>query len=240
MNIIINGVSGRMGGILAGLITAPDSGHVLLAGADGHTPLPDAAPGADCVIDFSSPAATEAVTSWCAARHIPLVVATTGQTPADMALLHRAAEAIPLFYSANMSLGVAVLASLARQAAAMFPQADIEIVERHHNRKVDVPSGTALLLASAITEARPEAEPVIGRRENGRRRPQEIGIHSLRYGNEVGTHEIIISDGSETLTLKHEAEDRALFARGALAAAGYLVRQTAPGLYTMAGLVANS
>ena len=144
---------------------------------------------------------------------------------------------IDAFLSANMSIGVALLADLAKKAAAVFPDADIEIIERHHNQKVDVPSGTALLLARRIQEVRPEAELVVGRHENGKRTPTEIGIHSLRYGSEVGTHEIILSNGSETVTLKHEAESRVLFARGAVAAAEFIVGK-APGLYDMRDIIA--
>lgn len=241
MNIIVHGCTGRMGTILTELIQAPESGHTLAAGiapsAGQYTALETYKGKADCVIDFSSHTATAALTAWCVWHEIPLVIATTGQTEEEKSLIHAAGKQIPLFFAANMSIGVAVLSSLARQAAAMFPAADIEIIERHHNQKQDIPSGTALLLASSLRQARPEAELVIGRHENGKRVKNEIGIHSLRYGNEVGTHEIIISDGSETITLKHEAENRSLFARGALAAAAFLQGKE-PGLYTMTDLVA--
>ena len=153
-------------------------------------------------------------------------------TDQERAAIEEAAREIPIFFSYNMSLGIALLARLAKETAKWFPDADIEIVEAHHNRKLDVPSGTALLLADAIREVRPEAEYVIGRHENGRRKPQDIGIHSLRLGNEVGTHEILVTTGTQTITLKHEAKDRSLFAEGALAAAEFLAGKPA-GLYTM-------
>ena len=152
------------------------------------------------------------------------------------AAIRAAAEHIPVFFSANMSLGVAVLADLVRRAAALFPDADIEIVEIHHNRKVDVPSGTALMLGRAVQDARPEAKLLVGRHENGKRTREEVGIHSLRLGSEVGTHEVLISTDTETISLKHQAHDRALFADGALAAAAFL-RGKAPGLYTMRDLI---
>ncbi len=243
MDIILNGANGRMGRILAAMIEAED-GMRLAARVDQN-----AAPGSGCLpslfdydgpadvlIDFSNHAATAAVMDYCAARRLPAVVATTGQTEAELALIRGAAETIPVFLSANMSIGVALLAELAKKAASVFPGADIEIVERHHNQKLDVPSGTALLLARRIKEARPEAEFVVGRHENGKRAPQEIGIHSLRYGGEVGTHEIIIAAGGETITLKHEAENRSLFARGALAAAEFLAGRE-PGLYDMRSII---
>ena len=176
------------------------------------------------------------MTEYCVKRNLPVIVATTGQTPEELAMIDAAAKAVPVFLSANMSLGVALLADLAKKAAAVFPDADIEIIEKHHNQKLDVPSGTALLLARRIREARPGAEFVIGRHENGKRTKAEIGIHSLRLGNEVGTHEIIIATGSETITLKHEAENRSLFAQGALAAAAFIVGR-APGMYDMRSII---
>ena len=244
MNIIVNGASGRMGRILTETIQAGGE-HTVAARVSPSLPL-DSAAGtypslgqydgpADVVIDFSNHAATGDIVRYCAERRLPLVVATTAQTEDELALLRQAAENIPLFLSANMSIGVALLADLARKAAAVFPEADIEIIERHHNQKLDVPSGTALLLARRMQEVRPEAEILVGRHENGKR-GREIGIHSLRYGGEVGTHEIILSTGSETVTLKHEAENRSLFAQGAIAAAAFL-QGRAPGLYDMRDIV---
>ena len=245
MNIIINGANGRMGRMLAD--TAAQSGEYSIAARVSPSFYTDSAQGtypslrqydgpADVVIDFSNHSGTAELMEYCVSRNLPAVVATTAHTEEELALIRQAAEKIPVFLSANMSIGVATLAELAKKAAAMFPRADIEIIERHHNQKLDVPSGTALLLARRIQEARPEAEILVGRHENGKR-GGEIGVHSLRYGSEVGTHEIVISDGMETLTLKHEAENRALFAQGALAAAAFL-QGRAPGLYDMRDIVA--
>ncbi len=246
MDIIITGANGRMGRMLAQVIedggthrvAARVSPSYYTDSAEGTYPYPEqCAEPADVVIDFSNHAGTAALMDWCAARKLPAVIATTAHTEEELAAIRKAAESIPVFLSANMSVGVALLADLAKKAAAVFPDADIEIIERHHNQKLDVPSGTALLLARRIREARPDAELVIGRHENGKRRPNEIGVHSLRYGSEVGTHEILLSNGSETVTLKHEAESRTLFARGALAAAEFLVGKT-PGLYDMRDILA--
>ena len=135
-----------------------------------------------------------------------------------------------------MSIGVALLAELAKKAASVFPTANIEIVEKHHNQKLDVPSGTALMLAKAVQDARPDSNLLVGRHENGKRTKQEIGIHSLRMGNTVGIHEVIINTGTQVITLKHEAQDRSLFAEGALAAAAFLTEQT-PGVYNMDDIV---
>ena len=164
------------------------------------------------------------------------MVATTGHTPEELSAIRDAAKQIPVFHSGNMSLGIALLAQLVRQATAVFPDADVEIVESHHNQKLDVPSGTALMLARAVQDARPEAQMLVGRHENGKRTKEEIGIHSIRMGNTVGIHEVIINTGTQVITLKHEAQDRALFAEGALAAAEFLISQ-APGLYNMDNIV---
>ena len=242
MNIIINGANGRMGRILAETIEQVEAHRVAArvdwsyAAGDGYSALAQYEDGADAVIDFSNHAATAQVLEYCRERNLPVVIATTGQTEAELALIQDAAKHIPVFLSANMSIGVALLAQLAKKTASVFPEADIEIIERHHNQKLDVPSGTALLLARRIQEARPQAKLVVGRHENGKRAPEEIGIHSLRYGGEVGTHEIIVAAGGETITLKHEAENRSLFARGALAAAEFLAEQ-APGMYDMRSII---
>ena len=241
MNIILNGAKGRMGRIVDAAAAA--GGHSVVArvdfgyaGGEGLRTLDEYQGPADVVIDFSNHAATAQVVDYCTKRGLPVVVATTGQTEEELALIDGAAKTVPVFLSANMSLGVALLADLAKKAAAVFPDADIEIIEKHHNQKLDVPSGTALLLARRIKEVRPAAEFVIGRHENGKRTKAEIGIHSLRLGNEVGVHEIIIATGSETITLKHEAENRSLFAQGALAAAAFIAGK-APGMYDMRSII---
>ena len=241
MNIIINGSKGRMGKMLDEAIALGDA-HDVVARVDfnngeGELTALDQYDGpADVVIDFSNHAATEQVCAYCVKRGLPVVIATTGQTGEELELIRAAAKAVPVFLSANMSIGVALVAELAKRAAAAFPEADIEIIERHHNQKLDVPSGTALLLAHRIQEVRPQAKLVVGRHEYGKRQKDEIGIHSLRYGNEVGVHEIVIANGSETVTLRHDAENRGLFAQGAIAAARFLIGREA-GLYDMRSIV---
>ena len=147
-----------------------------------------------------------------------------------------AAEKIPLFFAANYSLGIALLIELAKKTAAAMPEAEIEIIEKHHDRKLDAPSGTALALAKAIQEVRPAAAINCGRSGQGKRTPDEIGIHAIRMGNIVGEHEVMIGTPNQTITLKHEAHDRALFAEGALAAAEFLCGKSA-GLYDMQSLI---
>ena len=246
MDIIIFGANGRMGRIVAqeaeaGFQNARVAARVSRSAAADkeagvYTTLAQFDGHADCVVDFSNHTATAELMAYCTARSLPVVVATTGHTEQELAIIREAAEKIPVFLSANMSVGVALLADLAKRAAAVFPEAEIEIIERHHDQKLDVPSGTALLLARRMQEARSDAPLVIGRHENGKRTKTEIGIHSLRYGNEVGTHEIVIATGSETVTLVHKAENRSLFAQGALTAAAFLCGR-APGLYDMRDIV---
>ncbi len=187
---------------------------------------------ADCIIDFSNHLATKDITDYAANKNLPLVVATTGQTQEELDMIKNSANSIPVFYSQNMSFGVAIVSCLAKIAAKALPDADIEIIEKHHNQKLDVPSGTAILLADSIKSVREESTYNIGRHENGKRTKNEIGIHSIRMGNEVGTHEIIFAMGSQVVTIKHEAENRSLFAEGAITAAEFLINQD-KGYYNM-------
>ena len=236
---IIHGAGGRMGKELLRLI-ADSSDFTLVAavdkfGGDGvqYTNLNGFEGEADVIIDFSNHVLTKEVCDYATDRSIPVVIATTGQDADERAIMAQCAEKVPVFHSANMSLGIAVLASLAKKAAEMFPDADIEIIEKHHNRKLDAPSGTALLLANELKEVRTDAEFKLGRAGNAKREKNEIGISAVRAGNIVGDHEIIICTDSQTLTLKHEAHDRALFAEGALSAAKYLVQQKTAAMYDM-------
>lgn len=245
MKIILNGACGRMGRAVRAMVTEGRQGSSLAAAVDAFskedsvlTALSLFDGEADCIIDFSNHAATRELCAYAAERSLPLVIATTGQTDEERAVIAETAKQVPIFLSGNMSLGIAVLTQLARTAAKMFPDADIEIVESHHNQKLDVPSGTALMLARAVQEARPESTLLVGRHEDGKRTRQEIGIHSLRMGNTVGIHEVIINTGTQLLTLKHEAQDRSLFAEGALSAAAFLIGKQ-PGLYNMDDLVAQ-
>ena len=164
------------------------------------------------------------------------VIGTTGHTEEEKALIFAAAKEIPVFYSGNMSLGIAVLCRLAKDAARYFPDADIEIVEAHHNRKVDAPSGTALMLLGAIKEVRPNAWANCGRSGEGKRTKEEIGISALRMGSVVGMHEVILHTGTQQLTLRHEAVTRAMLADGAVDAARFLLGKPA-GLYNMESIL---
>ena len=187
---------------------------------------------ADCIVDFSNHLCTKDLLQFAVGAKLPLVIATTGHTEEELALIKEATKEIPIFHSANMSVGVALLVKLAKTAAAAMPDADIEIIEKHHNRKVDAPSGTAMMLYREIAAVRDNAPAKLGRSGIDKRNPGEIGIHAVRMGNIVGEHEVIIGTATQSITLKHEAYDRALFAEGAIVAAGF-VKDQKPGLYDM-------
>ena len=187
---------------------------------------------ADVIIDFSFHTLVKSVLDYAVKSETPVLIATTALDDEDKKAVARASQKIPVFLAANMSVGVALLADFAKRAAAMFPDADIEIVEAHHNRKVDAPSGTAVMLANSIKEVRPNAEYVYGRGGEAKRNKNEIGIHALRMANIVGEHEVYITTDSQQLVLRHNAYDRSLFADGAVKAARFLVNQ-GKGLYTM-------
>lgn len=247
MNILINGIAGRMGREVARLCLEGCRGAALVGGVDpcggieGVTVWHDLSlvpeeTEISCLVDFSHHTCTHALLAFAVARCIPLVVATTGHTEEELAAIRMASAKIPIFFSANMSYGVALLVELAVQAAAAMPEADIEIIEKHHNRKLDAPSGTALMLAEELCRVREGAYPHPGRNGKAKRTREEIGIHAVRLGNVVGEHEVILATASQTITLKHEAHSRALFAEGALAAAAY-VAECPPGLYDMKSLI---
>lgn len=245
MKIIISGIGGRMGAEVAKLALDGFRGATLAAGVDMkdadfdckvYHSFEDIDENADCVIDFSHHSATKALLGYCVSSRTPVVVATTGQTEEELAMIDEAAKYIPVFRSANMSLGVALLVELAKTAVKTMPDADIEIIEKHHNRKLDAPSGTALLIADAIKTVRQSAKYVFGRGGNCPRCKDDIGIHAVRMGNIVGEHEVIVGTDSQTITLRHEAHTRALFAEGALCAAQFIAGKSA-GLYNMQDMI---
>ena len=243
MRIIISGICGRMGSELAALCEKGYLGMSLAAGVDfkadesvahHHTSFDGVTEKADCIVDFSHHLATNALCAFAIKENLPLVIATTGQTEDELNVIHETAKSIPVFMSANMSVGVALLVELAKQAAKAFPEADIEIIEKHHNRKLDAPSGTALMIYNAINSVRDGAFSVFGRHgQQAKRMPGEIGIHAVRLGNLPGEHEVIIATDTQSITLRHETYSRSLLAEGAATAAAFLVTQGAAGMYGM-------
>jgi 4-hydroxy-tetrahydrodipicolinate reductase len=241
MRAILCGANGAMGKLIDGILGDAVVGRVSIDGENGvpKTFQELGNVGGDMLIDFSHHTAIADELRYAENNGCAAVIGTTGHTEEEKALIFDAAKRIPVFYSGNMSLGIAVLCRLAKQAASFFPDADIEIVETHHIRKVDAPSGTALMLFNAIKEVRPEATAHCGRAGEGKRTKEEIGIHSLRMGGVVGVHEVHICTPSQTLTLRHQAETRGMLADGAVDAARFMVGKK-PGLYNMENLLAEA
>ena len=195
---------------------------------------------ADAVIDFSNPAALDGLLELCIARRLPIVLATTGYSEEQLAQINEAAKAIPVFRSANMSLGINVLLDLVKRAAALLGDGfDVEITERHHSRKLDAPSGTALMLADAAAQGMPfEAQYVYDRYSVRKPRDKrEIGISSLRGGTIVGDHTVVFAGRDEVIEFTHRAASREVFAVGAVKAAKFLAGVDAPGMYDMSHLI---
>ncbi|MFG1350543.1 4-hydroxy-tetrahydrodipicolinate reductase [Xanthobacter autotrophicus] len=263
LRIVISGAGGRMGRALiraisetegltlVGALEYSGSSHLgedagIMSGlnANGVTVESDAAPtlnGADVVVDFSSPSASVRLAETLAGAGIAHVIGTTGFSNEDNAAIAAAARRTPIMKSGNMSLGVNLLAALTRRVAATLDDSfDIEIVEMHHNKKVDAPSGTALLLGEAAAQGRGRHLDDCSERGRdgvtGARKPGAIGFASLRGGSVVGEHMVIFAGQAERIELVHKAEDRMIFARGALTAARWL-KGREPGLYSMADVL---
>lgn len=247
MKLILNGCLGRMGRAVAELALAREA--EIVAGVDittGAAAFPVVTrwadlPAADAVIDFSNPSALEAELAYVTAHNLPLVLCTTGLSEQQLAAVHKAAETVPVFFSSNMSLGVAVLSALTKKAAAVLGDAyDIEIVEMHHNQKLDAPSGTALMLADAAKAGLSfEPEYTYDRHTRRQKRDKkEIGIASLRGGTVVGEHSVYFAGEQEVVTLSHSAGSRSVFASGALTAAAFLQGKPA-GMYSMEDILSD-
>ena len=227
-----------MGKLISGLLGEEIVGKVSIDGENGvaKTFAELGKVEADVVIDFSHHTAVADVLACAKELGAAAVIGTTGHTAEEKALIHAASEEIPVFYAGNVSLGIAVLCRLVKQAATFFPDADIEIVETHHTRKVDAPSGTAHMLFNAIKEVRPNAYENCGRSGEGKRTKDEIGIHALRLGSVVGIHEVHIHTQNQSLTLRHESGSRAMLAEGAVDAARFMVGKP-KGLYDMESIL---
>ena len=249
LKIIISGCNGHMGRVVESICNSTPNtkvvaGFDVLGSTDRDFPVyssPAQFTGeADAVIDFSSPAALDGLLAFAKATKTPLVLATTGYSPEQIAQIGAAALEVPIFRSANMSLGINVLLELVKKAAAVLGDSyDIEIVERHHRRKVDAPSGTALMIADAAAESCGHDTAYVFERHSVRqpRGKKEIGISAVRGGTIVGEHEIIFAGHDEVMEIKHTALSREIFAQGAVEAAKFMATVTAPGMYDMSMLV---
>ena len=248
--VVIVGACGHMGRVIADIINGREDCTVL-AGIDKvgggaafpiYPDLNELAEKPDVIIDFSHPSALDDLLGYCLTNGVPVVIATTGYSKEQVEQIHKAAEQIPVFFTFNMSLGINLMAELAKKAVAVLGgQFDIEIVEKHHNQKLDAPSGTAIMLADAINNELDKPYTYVYDRHSVRakRSKTEIGMHSIRGGTIVGEHEIIFAGRDEVVTLKHEAHSKSVFAVGAVNAGVFLCGKPA-GLYDMESLLAEA
>ena len=247
-DIILSGCCGVMGKNIAQCIEKKDDCRIV-AGidikSDDNSPFPiyknaDNFTGkADVIIDFSHPSALNSLLDYAVRTGTPAVISTTGLSPEQVALIHKAATSVPIFFSANMSLGVSLITELAQKAVKVLgDDFDIEIIEKHHNQKIDAPSGTALMLADAINSAADENYEYKYNRQAKRekRKKNEIGIHAVRGGTIVGEHDVIFAGQDEIITISHSARSKQIFAVGSVNAALF-IKDLAPGLYSMKDLV---
>lgn len=250
VKVILHGCNGKMGRMITE-ICKEDDGVQIVAGIDVFdgventypvfANITDCGAAADVIIDFSNAGAVDALLDYSMDKKIPVVLCSTGLSEEQLANVQKTAGHTAVLKSANMSLGINTLIDLLKKAAGVFAPAgfDIEIVEKHHNQKLDAPSGTALALADAVNEALPQAYSYTydrsGRRQ--KRDKQEIGISSVRGGSIVGEHEVIFAGTDEVITLQHTAYSRAVFAKGAVEAAKFLAGKDA-GMYDMADVIA--
>lgn len=249
VKLVISGCNGHMGKAVA-RVAADYPDVSIVAGFDVDTRQLDGYPvyaspadftgDADVIVDFSSPEALQGLLEYGISKRVPLVLCTTGYSPEQIMDIENAASQIPVFRSGNMSLGINLLANLVRKACAVLGGAfDVEIVERHHKRKVDAPSGTALMLANAASSSLPYDSEIIFERQS-RRKPRdsrEIGVSAIRGGSIVGDHEVIFAGQDEVIELKHSAASRDIFATGAISASKFMANVGKPGLYDMSAVL---
>ena len=246
--IALTGACGKMGRVIAqlcsergdcGIIAGIDLAGESYAGFPIYKKIFDMTEKPDVVIDFSHPSALEDLLNYGKMNGVPLVIATTGYTDEQRSAITAAAAQVPVFFTFNMSLGINLLVELSKKAVQVLGgQFDVEIVEKHHNLKKDAPSGTAIMLAEAVSGELPDKMKYVYDRHNVRkpRDREEIGIHSVRGGTIVGEHDIIFAGHDEVITLSHSAQSKEVFAAGAVNAAIFLVGKQA-GLYEMSDLL---
>lgn len=250
LKIALSGCNGRMGRVITDIVAQKEDMKIV-AGFDLNTvkladypvysdPL-EFTGGCDVIVDFSNVSLTGSLLDYCRRTRTPVVICTTGHSEEQLAQIAEAAKEIPVFRSGNMSIGINLMMEVLKKCASVLgADFDVEIIEKHHNQKLDAPSGTALMLADAVNEALPyDAEYVYDRHERREKRPaHEIGIHTIRGGTIVGEHSVIFSGRDEIIEIKHNANSREVFAVGAVNAAAFLAKQTEPGLYNMSDVIA--
>ena len=247
IKVIICGASGKMGGFVADACKS-DGDIQVVAGVDKinlgqNFPIfgdfKSINTDADVIIDFSNPILLDSILEYAIKTNTAVVLATTGYSDSQIEQIKEASKKVPVFFSFNMSLGVNLICSLAKKAAAVLGDGfDIEIVEKHHNQKIDAPSGTAIMLANAVNSCFGGEKVYEYDRHSKRqkRSPKEIGIHSVRGGTIVGEHDVIFAGHDETVTISHSAQSKEVFAVGSVKAAKFLAEKPA-GLYDMNSII---
>ena len=237
INVLINGIGGKMGKMLFNQIQASEKFNCV-GGIDKDTDINEIEILPDVIIDFSTPVATLSMLKFAIERNIPVVIATTGFSDSEIKTIEEYSKTIPIFKSANMSYETNLMISLVSKLAKELHNSDIEIVDVHHNQKIDSPSGTALMIADSINSALNNAMHYEFNRHSKRapRDKKEIGIHSLRGGTEVGKHSVFFFGENESLEISHTVTSRAVFANGALKAAEFIIGKPAD-LYNMNDLI---
>ena len=250
--VIMHGCNGKMGRFITDLISQEEDME-LVAGVDTYDGVSNTYPvyasinevkeDADVVIDFSNASAVDGLLEWCAGTNTPCVLCSTGLSKEQLESVQETSKQVAILKSANMSLGINTLLKLLKEAAAVLAPAgfDIEIVEKHHNQKLDAPSGTAIALADSINEEFDNSYEYVYDRSQVRKKrdAKEIGISAVRGGTIVGDHDVIFAGADEVITFSHRAYSRAVFAKGAIQAARFLKDQPA-GMYDMADVIAAS
>ena len=250
VRVILSGANGKMGKVISRIVSEMEN-VCIVAGIDindepandypVYKEAFDVTEKADVIIDFSHPMCLEQVLDYACKNKIPAVIATTGLSENQKELIKRCSEKVPVFFSANMSLGINLIIDLAKRAAKLLEGSfDIEIVERHHRQKIDAPSGTALAIADEISSVLSEVPAYVYDRHSQRKKRTntEIGLHSVRGGTIVGDHEIIFAGTDEVIEIAHHAASKEVFAVGAVRAAQFICKMK-PGLYSMSDLVSS-
>lgn len=241
LRVIISGYSGSMGKVLTKCANEDSELEIVCGASKDDLDVPfktyhkmsEVEELADVIIDFSHHSTIDDTLSYAIKTKTPIVIATTGFNEEELEKIKKASNIIPIFHSSNMSLGVNVLVKLVKEAAKSLNGFDIEIIEKHHNKKLDAPSGTAVMIANGVKEVLPDSEYIYGRHgRSDKRSSNEIGIHAIRGGTIVGEHTTIFAGHDEVVEIKHSAQSKDIFAKGAIAAAKFLVKQEA-GYYNM-------
>ena len=241
LRVIISGYSGSMGKVLTKCANEDSELEIVCGSSKDDLDVPfktyhkmsEVEESADVIIDFSHHSTIDDTLSYAIKTKTPIVIATTGFNDEELTKIKKASNIVPIFHSSNMSLGVNVLVKLVKEAAKSLNGFDIEIIEKHHNKKLDAPSGTAVMIANGVKEVLPDSEYIYGRHgRSDKRSSNEIGIHAIRGGTIVGEHTTIFSGHDEVVEIKHSAQSKDIFAKGAIAAAKFLVKQEA-GYYNM-------